>query len=319
MQRSAFLIFNPVAGSGNHQKDLEAIELALGSDIKLEVRLTTPEQGAAELTKDAIAQGAEMIIASGGDGTLSAAATALIHTDIPLGVIARGTANAFATALGIPTQIPAACDLILQGHTQKIDVAQLDEYFIILLSGVGFEAEMINQADRELKNRLGNLAYVWSGFKQVINPKPFTAIIRTDEETIETDAIAITVANIAPAMSILAQGPAGIIGDDGLLDLTYITPDGLTDTIAAIGDLMQSAIRGVEATQKHVHYLRSKHIQIETQPVQRLAIDGEIVGETSPGVPLDIKCIPQALIVVVPKAEQTESAAVDADELAQAN
>ncbi|MGP1386527.1 MAG: YegS/Rv2252/BmrU family lipid kinase [Thainema sp.] len=303
MQRSAFLIFNPVAGAGdNHQKELDTIQSILGSDIKLEVRLTTPERGAAELTKDAIAQGAEMVIASGGDGTLSAAAAELIHTDIPLGVIARGTANAFATALGIPTDIQGACDLILNGHTQKIDVARWQDRSIILIAGIGFEAEMVEHADRELKNRFGNLAYIWSGLKELVNLHPFSAKIRTEAETIEAEVIAITVANIAPPLSILAQGPAGIIGDDGLLDVTYITHDGVSGAIAATSNLLQSAIRGVEASQEHVHYLRSKHVRIEAHPAQRVALDGEVVGET----PLDIECIPQALTVVVPQAEQAE-------------
>lgn len=303
MQRSAFLIFNPVAGAGgNHQRDLETIQSILGSDIKLDVRLTSPERGAAELTKDAIAQGAQMVIASGGDGTVSAAATELIHTDIPLGVIARGTANAFATALGIPTGIQAACDLIVQGHTHTIDAARWQDRSIILIAGVGFEAEMVGHADRKLKNRIGNLAYIWSGLKELVNPHPFSAKIHTETEIVEAEVIAITVANIAPPLSILAQGPAGIIGDDGLLDVTYITYDGVSGAIAATSDLLQSAIRGVEASQEYVHYLRSKHVQIETQPVQRVALDGEIVGET----PLDIECIPQALTVVVPQAQQAD-------------
>lgn len=306
MQRSAFLIFNPAAGAeGKEEQELEAIQAALGSNIKLEVRLTSLERGASELTKDAIAQGAEMVIASGGDGTLSAAAAELVHTDIPLGVIARGTANALAHALNLPLNIQAACDLILEGYTQKIDVARWNDWSIILLAGVGFEAEMVDNADRELKNRLGNLAYVWSGFQQLISPEPFTATIRTEEETIEIEAIAVTVANIAPPTSILAQGPAGVVGDDGLLDITYITPDGVMGAIAATGELLQSALRGVEARQEYVHYLRAKHVQVETRPPQRVAIDGEVVGKT----PLDIECMPQALSLFVPKSAADHSTA----------
>ena len=61
----------------------------------------------------------KLIIASGGDGTVSAVTEALIGTDIKLGVISRGTANAFANAIGIPTAIEAACQNILAGENQK--------------------------------------------------------------------------------------------------------------------------------------------------------------------------------------------------------
>jgi diacylglycerol kinase family enzyme len=65
-----------------------------------------------------------MVIVSGGDGILSAAASALVRTCIPLGVILRGTANAFARALGIPVTIEAVCQTILNGCTRVVDAAR---------------------------------------------------------------------------------------------------------------------------------------------------------------------------------------------------
>jgi diacylglycerol kinase (ATP) len=101
----AHLIFNPVSGNGNGQQDLAFIKQILEPHLHLEVHLTSADIDPRELADQAIAQDADLIIASGGDGTISAVAGAVIGTDIPLGVIPRGTANAFSMALGITQQI----------------------------------------------------------------------------------------------------------------------------------------------------------------------------------------------------------------------
>jgi diacylglycerol kinase family enzyme len=118
--------------------------------------LTTPDVDAGQLAQEAVKQGVHTIIASGGDGTLSAAAEALMGTSIPLGVISRGTANAFASALGIPDTIEAACQTILAGKTKVVDTALCNGKPMVLLVGIGFEAEVVEKADRETKKPLGN-------------------------------------------------------------------------------------------------------------------------------------------------------------------
>jgi hypothetical protein len=103
----------------------------------------------------------------------------LIGTGVPLGVVPRGTANAFSVALGIPTPLDdtgtlsstfatRACDVIMGGHTIDVDTAlvttsEVTDYPMILLLGIGLEAEVVEGADRDLKNTLGPLAYILSG------------------------------------------------------------------------------------------------------------------------------------------------------------
>src|SRR6476646_9463988 len=102
MIRSACLIFNPIAGQSDPEQDLAQIRSLLEPEIDLEIFSTTEAVDADQLADIAVQRGVEAIIASGGDGTLSATAAALVGTEIPLGVISRGTANAFANALGLP-------------------------------------------------------------------------------------------------------------------------------------------------------------------------------------------------------------------------
>lgn len=301
--RSACLIFNPVAGQGDPDQDLLTIRTLLEPEIDLDIRLTTPEVDAGQLAREAIERGVHTIIASGGDGTLSATAEALVETNIPLGVISRGTANAFASALGIPNTIEAACQTILGGTTRVVDAALCNGKPMVLLAGIGFEAEVVETADRDSKNRLGMLAYILAGVKQLRELDIFDVKIETDDRVITLSAAAVTIANAAPPTSILAQGPAGIIFDDGLLDLTVVAPVNRTAAIAASYHLLQTAIRGDAAARDDIGYLRSKRLKVTTDPPQKVVLDGEILGTT----PIDVECIPGGLTILVPMTEEIDA------------
>ena len=296
MKRSAYLIFNPASGQNEPEADLARIQELLEPSIDLQVGLTTPEWDADKLTEAAIAQGASMIIASGGDGTLSAAASALVGTNIPLGVISRGTANAFAAALEIPDTIDAACEAILGGATRVVDAARCNGLPMVLLAGVGFEAEAVDLADREAKNRLGVLAYVMAGIQQLRQMEKFEAEIETEDKIITVSASAVTVANAAPPTSILAHGPAGVVFDDGLLDITIVSPVNRAGAIAASYHLLQTALNETSTERDDIGYLRAKRVQIRANPPQKVVLDGEVIGTT----PIDVECVPGGLTVYVP-------------------
>ncbi|MBE9046026.1 YegS/Rv2252/BmrU family lipid kinase [Pleurocapsales cyanobacterium LEGE 10410] len=303
MTRSACLIFNPVAGQGNAEQDLAAIKNILEPEFNLDIQFTTKETNAGELASEAIKNQAEIIIASGGDGTVSAVAEALINTEIPLGAIARGTANAFANALDIPDTIEAACKVIVNGATKKVDVGLCNGKPMVLLAGIGFEAETVEDADRQTKNRLGMLAYVLSGLKQLSEFDKFETTIETEDKVITVEANAITIANAAPPTSVLAQGTAGVIYDDGLLDVTIIAPQSRASAIAISYHLLQTASNDEAAQRDDVGYLRTKWVKVTTDPPQKVVLDGEIIGKT----PIEVKCIPGGLTVFTPVAENAQA------------
>ncbi len=226
----------------------------------------------------------------------SAAAAAIVGTNIPFGIISRGTANAFATALGIPDTIEAACEAILQGATQSVDVAYCNEQPMVLLAGIGFEAQTVERADREAKNRFGIMAYILAGIQELTNLQKFDVEIETEDRIIKTSASAVTVANAAPPTSVFAQGPAGIIFNDGLLDLTIVAPVNKAGAIAATFHLFQTASVGDAVERDDIGYLRAQQFKITTDPPQKVVVDGEIIGTT----PIEVKCIPAGLTLFVP-------------------
>ena len=295
--RKACLIFNPVSGSADPDQELERIKELLSTQFELDVQFTTEDVSADRLVQEAINKGDfEIVIAAGGDGTLSEAAKALGETTIPLGVIPRGTANAFASALGIPDTLDEACETILSGKTRRIDIGKCNGRLMTLLAGIGFEAETIEHASRDAKQRWGALAYLVSGIQQLRELELFEAEIETDDKIIKVSAGALTVANAAPPTSILAQGPAGILYDDGLLDITIISSNTWASAIAASYHLLQTGLRGDAAKRDDIGYLRAKRVKITTEPPQKIVLDGEMIGNT----PLEVECVPGGLTVIVP-------------------
>jgi YegS/Rv2252/BmrU family lipid kinase len=298
-KRSACLIFNPVAGQGNPDHDLSQIRELLASKIDLDIHLTKPDISAGQLAQEAVERGVDTIIVSGGDGTISAAAAAVVGTNIPLGVISRGTANAFAAAMNLPDTIEAACQMILSGATKVVDAALCNGKPMVLLAGIGFEAEMTAKADRETKKRFGLLAYILAGMQQLQEFETFESKIETDDKTFTVTAGAVTIANAAPSTSVLAQGPAGIIYDDGLLDLTVVAPANQVSAIASAYHLLQTAVTGEAAARDDIGYLRTKRVKVIADPPQKVVLDGEIVGTT----PIEVQCVPGGLTLLVPQSE----------------
>lgn len=303
--RLAYLLFNPVAGNGDADATLARIRSLLEPQLLVEVVLTRADRDPAEQTRELIATiqarhsdqaAGAMVVACGGDGTVSAVAGALADTGIPLGVIPCGTANAFATALGIPTDPVAACAVLLAGVSRPIDAAVCNDQTMVLLAGLGFEAGMVNRASRELKTRLGALAYVLAGAQQLLSQQAFRARLSIDGATQELEAAAITVANVAPATSVLAQGFGAVVPDDGLLEVTVATPASRLQGLNALAALMTSAVVQSPSSHPDLLCLRAREIHITTATPQQLVVDGEMVTAST----VHIACRPGALQVITP-------------------
>ena len=303
--RRGYLIFNPISGQGDPDAELAEIRRHLEPQFMLQVWKTQPDLDPAEQAKqlineikafDADGEGDSIIIASGGDGTVGAVASALQGSDIPLGIIPRGTANAFSVALGIPTGVKAACTNLLLGNLRRVDVALCNNQPMILLAGIGFEAGMVDKASRELKNILGPMAYIFSGARQFVDQLPFQATMLIDGEQVQIDASAITIANAAPATSVMAQGFGEVIPDDGLLEVIIASPKDRISGLSVLSSLAWSALKSSNANHNNLACFRTKQIQLKLKEVQKLVIDGEILDAQTVTVTVN----PQALQVVAP-------------------
>jgi diacylglycerol kinase family enzyme len=305
--RTAALIHHPGGGSASDDELARAREI-LGATFELEVSVCCDRLCPADHARQALAKGHEILIASGGDGTVSSVASTLIgHPSAVLGILPRGTANSIGSVLGVPRELEAACAIIQGGHTRLIDTGRVDPvtdgpsaaqpaHAMILLATIGLHAEAVTDIDPERKRRYGALGYAIEEAERMLDPELFDVTVEANGHR-ETCAVnALTVANLAPAVNLLAQGPATVVEDDGLLDVTLVAIRGFADAIATSFHLATHALLGRAAERDNVGFFRTKEIRIETATPRRVMIDGEDATET----PVIVRVVPESLRVLVP-------------------
>jgi YegS/Rv2252/BmrU family lipid kinase len=117
-------------------------------------------------TREAVDAGATLVLVWGGDGTVQRAIDALpAREPPPLGILPAGTANLFASNLGLPTDLPGALAIALHGADRRLDVGRVNGERFAVMAGAGLDAAMIAEADGRMKRRLGRVAYVWTGLQ----------------------------------------------------------------------------------------------------------------------------------------------------------
>ena len=280
IKNKAILIANPVSGTKLWQEKEHLIVARLSSYYDLKILTTNKETNGIILAKHAIKEQPDIIIACGGDGTVAEVASVLVNTQCKLGIIPLGTANALAHVLmGISSKfipVEQACDLIIDGQTSLMDTAYCNDELVLLLAGIGFEQSMIEKADREAKNKSGQLAYLNGFFQAFGEQKSQSLTVKLDDnEPQEICTNSFIVANAAPFTTLLAQGGGQPNHNDGLLDVNWLTPnkDDFT-TVLSIAELMFSSI-----TQTHLainsHHTNAKRVEITAQDEIRYVLDGE--------------------------------------------
>lgn len=302
---SIALVWNPGAGSANEDTLRTITDQLTGC----QVFQCGDDCNPVACARDAIASGAETIIAAGGDGTVSAVASQLLGTDRRLGVIALGTSNSFAAALDIPTELPDALALIESEATRTIDAAEVTTTEgtrrMVLHCMIGVHAETIAATPTAAKRRWGVLAYLASAVKHLVSPRSFATDITTPAQRIHCTAIAVGVANLAPAKTVLAQGPSHVPADDGQLQVTIVAAESFTEVVATSLHLLRTARAHQAADRDNVGSLSSPRVEITTTPPQQVLLDGEPFGTT----PVSARILPRSLVVIAPPPATTDVAA----------
>jgi YegS/Rv2252/BmrU family lipid kinase len=291
---TAALIFNPSAGRG--AQDVEQLRTALAASFGLTVHATSPDHDADACAHEALVARPEVLVVAGGDGTVSMVAGALMGSNTALGIVPWGTANSIAAALGIPGDERAALETIAGAEVRAVDCARANGRAMLLHASVGFHAATIGETDREAKNRWGVLAYLAQGVSKLSDFEQFQVRIETEHEIVQCRAINVMIANAAPLKTVLAQGPAEVVPDDGVLDVTIVAAEGLAETVATGLHLLTTAALQEGATRDNVGYFSARRVIVDADPPQALLIDGELVGEGR----LEVECFPRSIRVLVP-------------------
>jgi YegS/Rv2252/BmrU family lipid kinase len=245
----------------------------------------------------AVQAGADLIVVWGGDGMVQRSVDALAGTKsatkIPLAIIPAGTANLLATNLGIPPDLPAAVRIAFHGRRRPLDLGRLGGEHFAVMAGVGFDGAMIRDADRNLKDRIGKLAYVWTGLRNVDGKAP-RATVRVDgTDFFDGEASCVLVGNVGTITGgIEAFDDAR--PDDGWLDVGVATAQGAVQWARTLGRMAV----GRSDDSPFVRMTRAQKIDIRLHTPMMYELDG---GARDAVRRLKIKVVPGAVQVCVPR------------------
>ncbi|MDX6597484.1 MAG: diacylglycerol kinase [Gaiellales bacterium] len=244
--------------------------------------------------KKALERKVDLIFAWGGDGMVQRCVDVAAGTDARLAIIPAGTANLLATNLGIPKDIERAVDIGLSGNARRIDVGRLNGERFAVMAGAGFDARMIGDADGGLKDRVGRLAYVWTGAKH-LRDRPFHARIVVDgSRWYDGDASCILLGNVGKLFGGV-EAFEDAHPDDGLLELGVLSAEGVREWAATIA----RAVVGTAAKSPHAFTTKAHSVSIKLDRKVPYEIDG---GDRSKARKLRVEVEPEAIGICVPAA-----------------
>ncbi|CAN5921687.1 diacylglycerol kinase family protein [soil metagenome] len=257
---------------------------------------TVPDDPGFGQTRQAIDQGAEVVFACGGDGTVMACVGALVGTDVALALLPAGTGNLLAANLGLPEGPVAGVTVATQMGRRRIDVGEVEGRCFAVMAGMGFDAAMVGDASEELKARFGVGAYVWSAVQRLRDHSMRVTIRLDDDPPLRRRARTVLVANVGRL-----QGGLRLLTDaepdDGKLDVAIISPRSLRHWV----QLTWAVVRRSDRVPR-MQVLRARAVEIVSTGVQARQLDGDVIA---PARRLDVAIRPAALELCVPQPERS--------------
>ncbi|MGF1592580.1 MAG: lipid kinase [Kiloniellaceae bacterium] len=244
--------------------------------------------------------GEATVILAGGDGTMSAAAPALMDLGRPFGILPLGTANDLARTLGIPVDLADAAGVIGAGHVRRIDLGRVDGRPFFNVASVGLSAEVVRAHEGEgaRKRLLGVLNYPLSAWAAFRRHRPFRAELVVDGERHLFACMQIAVGNgrhYGGGMTVDEDAEI----DDGWLKVYHLRPSGLLSMLSMLPALRFGWLRRTPQAE----VIWAKRVEIRTRRPLPVNIDGELDGRT----PVVIEVLPGAVEVFAPAHDDATS------------
>jgi diacylglycerol kinase (ATP) len=283
------ILFNPNAG--NAKRSGLTAEILINKLEEKGVHAAIPQVETEEEMIDAAASARGRVIAVGGDGTIHSLLQAVNRCHaLKLGIIPAGTANHFATALGLPMGIDAAIDVIARGHSKEIDLGRIDDTIFCEAAGAGLHARMFHiYGDRREKSRV---AAATTALTVIAEWSPRPMRIKIDGELYSEEVSQVTVANIPVYGGILNIAPEAKM-DDGLLDVVAFTDLSKAEVI----QYGLAAMSGSHVDLPKTHMALARRVEIEAIGADEIEAHADALpaGHT----PNVIEVLPRCLDVVV--------------------
>ncbi|HEY1320831.1 MAG TPA: diacylglycerol kinase family protein, partial [Streptosporangiaceae bacterium] len=283
---------------------------------------TTLDDRGLGLARAAVAAGARMVVAAGGDGTVRACAQALAGTQVPLAIVPLGTANLAARALGIPSRTGRSLAAGFGGHERRIDLAAVEvadaaagdeaeaadgardaakiaggtadppALTVAAMAGIGLDAEVVAATPRLLKRQAGWASYALAGVTHLAGPGHCFTVRLDDGEPLARRARCVVVGNAGLLPGGFVLLPRARL-DDGLLDVGILAPSGPAGWLRVAHRVLTHSGRDCPQLERH----QARRIEIRAGTDLPREVDGEVIA---PGRSLTVTLLRSALTVRVP-------------------
>ena len=260
---------------------------------------TTVEDPGRSMAEQAAISGAELVIVCGGDGTVRTVCAELAGTGVSVGVVPAGTGNLLARNLGVPLFLQAAVDVALNGQDRAIDLVKVsgdgipeDEHYMVM-AGMGFDAAIMEGANEQIKAKVGWLAYVVSGMRNLMFPAVRLDVSIDGGEWTKHRARTVLIGNVGYLQAGMPLLPDAAI-DDGVLDVVLLHPSRFLSWIP----LAVRVLRKGKRTDDLINRMTGKTVSVRAGADTPRQLDGDSIG---PGRELHCECVHGKLLVRVPR------------------
>jgi YegS/Rv2252/BmrU family lipid kinase len=260
---------------------------------------TTIEDPGRSMAETAAISGAELVLVCGGDGTVRTVCAELAGTGVSVGVVPAGTGNLLARNLGIPLFLQCAVVVALDGQDRSIDLARVSgdgidegEHFMVM-AGMGLDAAVMEGANEQIKARVGWLAYVVSGVRNMMYPAVRVDVSIDGGEWTRHRARTVLIGNVGYLQAGMPLLPDAAI-DDGVLDVVLLHPSRFLSWIP----LAVRVLRKGRRTDELVNRMTGRTVSLRAATDTPRQLDGDPIGA---GRELHAVCVHGKLLVRVPR------------------
>ena len=284
------IILNPTAGAGRAAKRLQALRPVLENHWHhIDWQLSRSAQHLTDLAAEAAQANYEQVIVAGGDGTVHFVANGLVGSHTALGILPLGTGNDIAVNVGLPRNIEAAAQILLQGHLHPFDVAQAGNRFYYCVLGIGMDTLALQRINASRLPR-GILMYSGYALRTLFDYQPQRLTVQGDGIQFSDRVTFVAVANTATYAGGIPIAPGARV-DDGYLDVCIIPKMPLLKSLGCFGRLLKAN----HVQMPKVVFQPSKTLQLTSDTPLPVTLDGELTDLTTP---LTVKVLPNALSIL---------------------
>ncbi len=296
-QKKLLLIVNPCSGRAKMKNELlRVVEVLSEADYEVTV-YPTKDRGDATIRVEKLKEKEfDRIVVCGGDGTLNEVITGIMRADLKteIGYIPAGTLNEWSTSLGISKTIVSAAKDVVSGSAITLDIGKFNEKNFTYTASFGAFTEASYSTPQDVKNVLGQAAYIIEGIKSVGNIKPIHMKFTADDRVIEGDFLFGAVSNSMSVGGIVKFSNGEVELNDGFFEVFLIRNP---DNILKIQPLIDGILRK-ELNREGMEFFRTKNVTVETEEKVSWTLDGEYAEGKEK---IEISNIHNAINLIVPK------------------